>query len=190
MSLEIRSSRAALFCKTCSVKAQIERHYRCFPVNRLCEDIFWVMSLKNPIQTCSANQVFLKISENVQENACARIVFFDKVAHHQASNVIKKRQNTVNFEKLIKALCRTPTVSASNFNSTFLTPRLRKTYIYVFPALLFFVISKALHVPHRVQEQIHLVLRYILSQKAIFDVLIHQFSAAQQTSTAKLPDFF
>ena len=57
---------------------------------------------------------------------------------------------TVNFEKLIKALCRTPTVSASNFNSTFLTPGLRKTYIYVFPALLFFVISKALHVPHRV----------------------------------------
>ena len=43
---------------------------------------------------------------------------------------------TVNFEKLLKALCRTPTVSASNFNSTFLTLKMdifnRKMDIYVF----------------------------------------------------------
>ena len=80
---------------------------------------------------------------NLQENTCAR-VFLEKVAHHQACNLIKKRVQrrcfTVNFAKLLKALCRTPPVSASNFNSTFLTLGPRKTYIYVFQALLFFLI--------------------------------------------------
>ena len=51
--------------------------------------------------------------------------FFEKVAHRQACNFIKKRLQhrcfTVNFAKLLKALCRTPPVSASNFNSAFLT---------------------------------------------------------------------
>ena len=79
--------------------------------------------------------------------------FLEKVAHHQACNFIKKvlkyRCFTVNFAKLLKALCRTLPVSASNFNSTFLTLRPRKTYIYVFPAFLFFDISKPLHVSYR-----------------------------------------
>ena len=79
--------------------------------------------------------------------------FLQKIAHHQASNFIKKKLLhkcfTVDFAKLLKALCRTPPVSASNFNSTFLTLRARRTYIYVFPALLFFDISKPLHVPYR-----------------------------------------
>ena len=45
--------------------------------------------------------------------------------------------NTVNFEKLLKALCRIPPVSASNFNSSFLTLRPRKTCIYAFPTILY-----------------------------------------------------
>ena len=66
---------------------------------------------------------------------------------------------TVNFAKLLKALCRTPLVSASNFNSTFLTLRPRQTYIYVFPALRFLDISKPLHVPYRSYNQFHNILR-------------------------------
>ena len=67
--------------------------------------------------------------------------FLEKVAHHQVCNFIKKilqqRCFTMNFAKLLKALCRTPPLSASNFSSTLLTLRPRKMYIYVFPALLF-----------------------------------------------------
>ena len=63
---------------------------------------------------------------------------YDEVAHHQVSNFIKKRLqqgcSTVNFAKLLKAPSRTPPVSASAFDATFLTLRLRKSYIYVFPA--------------------------------------------------------
>ena len=70
-------------------------------------------------------------------------VFLDKVAHHQACNVIKERLQhrcfTVNFAKWLKALDRTPPVSASNFNSNFVTLRPRETYIHVFPVLLFLV---------------------------------------------------
>ena len=46
---------------------------------------------------------------------------------------LQHRCFTVNFAKLLKSLFRTPPVSASNFNSTFLTLRPRKTYIYFFP---------------------------------------------------------
>ena len=67
----------------------------------------------------------LKISENLQENTCARVFFLEKVAHRQVCNLIKKRLQhrcfTVNFAKLLKALYRIPPVRASNFNSTFLT---------------------------------------------------------------------
>ena len=68
----------------------------------------------------------------------------DKFVHHQAWNFIKKTLQrkcfTVKFAKLLKVLCRTPPVSASDFNANFLTLRPRKTYIYVFPALVFFLI--------------------------------------------------
>ena len=57
----------------------------------------------------------------------------DKAAYYQACNLIKKRLQhrcfTVNFAKLLKALCRTPQENVSNFNSTFLTLRPQKTYI-------------------------------------------------------------
>ena len=91
----------------------------------------------------------------------------------------------MNFAILLKALCRTPLVSASNFNSTFLTLIPRKTYIYVSPAIL--DISKPLHVPYRS----YLVLHRIFSQtNSIFGVLMYKFSAPQQTSTLKLLEFF
>ena len=51
--------------------------------------------------------------------------FLEKVAHHQTCNFIII---TVNFAQLLKAICRTCPVSASNFNSTFLTVRPRETY--------------------------------------------------------------
>ena len=84
--------------------------------------IFLVYFTQASVRACSTKQVF-KISENLQENTCARDFFLEKVAHHQVCNVIKKRLQhrffTVNFAKLLKALFRTPPVSASNFNSTF-----------------------------------------------------------------------
>ena len=68
--------------------------------------------------------------------------FFEKVAHHEACNFIKKtlqhKYFPVNFAKLLKALCRTPPVGALNFNSALLTLRPRRTNVYVFPALHFF----------------------------------------------------
>ena len=70
-------------------------------------------------------------------------VFFDRVAHHQTCNFIEKKLQhrcfTVNFAKLLKALCRISSVSASNFNLTSLTLRPKDIYLYVFPALLFYI---------------------------------------------------
>ena len=104
--------------------------------------IFLVHFTQASVRACSTKYVFLKILENVKENTCAKVLFLEKIAHHQACKFIKKRLQhrwfTVNCAKLLKALCRTPSVNASDFNSIFLTLRPRKTYIYVFPASHFF----------------------------------------------------
>ena len=80
-------------------------------------------------------------------------LFLNKVAHHQTCTFFKKRLQyrylTLNFAKLLKALCRTPSVSAFDFNSTLLTLRPRKTYIYVFSVLLFLYIFKPRYVLYR-----------------------------------------
>ena len=78
-------------------------------------------------------------------NFCSLISLKHPFGHvlHNRFNFIKKRIQhrcfTINFAKLLKTLCRTPPVSASNFNSTFLTLRPSKTYIFVFPALHFWI---------------------------------------------------
>ena len=75
-----------------------------------------------------------------------------KVAHFQACNFVKKRLQhkyfSLNFAKLLKALCRTAPASGSDFNSTFLNLRPPITHVCVFPELLFLDISKPLHVPY------------------------------------------
>ena len=43
-------------------------------------------------QRCSVKKVFLEISQNSQENTCARVSFFNKVAG-LACNFIKKRDS-------------------------------------------------------------------------------------------------
>ena len=47
--------------------------------------------------------------------------FFDGVAHHPACNLIKKRLHhrcfTVNFAKVLKALCKSPPLSVADFNT-------------------------------------------------------------------------
>ena len=97
--------------------------------------------------------VLLKNFEKLTRKHLSQRFFLEKVVHHQACNFFEMRLQhscfTVDFAKLLKALCRTPLVDASNFNSTFLNFRTRKTYIYVFPALLFLNISKPLRVPYR-----------------------------------------
>ena len=42
------------------------------------------------IQRCSINKMFLELSQNSQENKCAR-VFFNKVAALRLANLVKKR---------------------------------------------------------------------------------------------------
>ena len=105
----------------------------------LVNTFFLVHFTQASIGTCSAKVGFLK---NFRKTASARVFLLDKVAYHEACNFIKKRLQhrcfTVNFAKLLKTLCRTPPVSASNFNSTFLTLRPRKMYVYVFRALFGF----------------------------------------------------
>ena len=101
----------------------------------------------------------------------------NKVAHHQACNIIKKRLqhtcSTVNFAKLLKALCKTPSVSAFNFNSTFLTLRPRKTYIYVFQAILFLLFLS--HFMLFIEARDKSIWSYTKCwvKQAIFDVLIY-----------------
>ena len=109
-------------------------------------------------------------------------------------NFIKKRLQhrcfTKNFAKLFRALCRTPPVSASNFNLTFLALGPRKTYIYVFSALLFLIfISLFMFLTEPRNKSIRFYTKFSVKQvSSIFDVLMYEFSAAQQASTAKLPE--
>ena len=113
-----------------------------YGVNRFCEYNFFGSFYSSIRSGMFCKIALLKSFGNLQKNTCARVFFLGKVAHQQTCNFIKKRLQhrcfAVNFAKLLKSLCRTPPVSASNFNSTFLTLRPRKTYIYVFPALLVF----------------------------------------------------
>ena len=123
------------------------------------------------------------------------VFLLGNVAHHEASNFIKRKLQhrcfTVNFAKLLKALCRTPPVSASNLNSTFLTLRACRTYIYVFPALLFLIfLSRFMFLIEARNISIWFYTKIFSQTSSIFDALMHQFSTAQQTSTAKLPEFF
>ena len=111
---------------------------------------FWFITLKHPfghvLQNSSSK--FWKTYRNTPVTE----FFLLKNLHTIKPTTLKGLQHrcfTVNFAKLLKSLCRTPPVSASNFNSTFLTLRPRKTYIYFFPALRFFDISKPLHVPYK-----------------------------------------
>ena len=100
-----------------------------------------------------------------------------KVAHHQACNFIKKRLqhrcSTVNFAKLLKALCKTPSGGAFNFNSTFLNLRPRKTYIYVFQAVLFLIFLS--HFMLFIEARDKSIWSYTKCwvKQAIFDILIY-----------------
>ena len=102
--------------------------------------LFWFISLKHPFGHVLQRGPLKSFGKLTRKHVCQSF-FLDKVAHHAACNFIKKgfqhRCFTVNFAKLLKTLWRTPPVSASNFNSTLLTLRPRKTYIYIFSALLF-----------------------------------------------------
>ena len=156
MSQEMRSRHAALFCKI-----DVWKTSQFSKKNTYDGVLFW----KNCKPTCFSSfhstirsGMFYKkgLLKNLRKLAGKQLCqsfFLEKIAHHQACKFIKKRHQhryfNVNFAKLLKTLCRTPPVSASNFPSTFLTFRLCKTHIYVFPALLFLDISKPLHVPDR-----------------------------------------
>ena len=104
--------------------------------------LFWFMSLKHPFGHALQRDPLKSFGKLTRTHVCQSF-FLDKVAHHPACNFIKKgfqhRCFTVNFAKFLKTLWRTPPVSASNFNSTLLTLRPRKTYIYIFSALLFYI---------------------------------------------------
>ena len=57
-------------------------------------------------QRCSVKKVFLEISQNSQENTCARISFFNKVAGLSSATLLKKRLwhscFPVNFLKFLR----------------------------------------------------------------------------------------
>ena len=50
----------------------------------------WYADLEAVAQTCSVKKVFLEVSQNSQENACARVSFLVKLCRPQACNFIKK----------------------------------------------------------------------------------------------------
>ena len=62
----------------------------------------WLWMLPNP---CSVEKVFLEISQNSQENTCAKVSFFKKVAGLTPANLLKKRlwhsYFSANFEKFL-----------------------------------------------------------------------------------------
>ena len=153
MSQEIRSSRAALFCKI-DVLLKLPNFHRkasvmeslfgkivsthvcnCTKKDAITDVFLWTdfvhtIFLVHFIQASAGmfcKIVLLKNFGKLKGKHLRQSFFLEKVAHHQACDSIKnglrRRCFNLNFEKLLKALWRTPPVSASNFNSTFLTLR-------------------------------------------------------------------
>ena len=52
------------------------------------------MEIVKVVQRCSAKKVFLEISHNPQENTCARVTFFNKVAGFRPANFLQKDTGT------------------------------------------------------------------------------------------------
>ena len=52
---------------------------------------FVVEAKEAVLQKCSVKKVFLEISEHSQENTCARVSFFNKVAGLKPATLLKKR---------------------------------------------------------------------------------------------------
>ena len=126
-------------CKpACLQLHQKGRHCRCFPVKRFCHSNFFGSYHSKFCSDMFYKMIFLKRRLTVQH--LRQSFFFDKVVHDQACNFIEKKLQhrcfTVNFTKLLKALCRTPSVSASNFNLTLLNPQTAKDVYLRFPGLL------------------------------------------------------
>ena len=46
------------------------------------------------VQRCSVKKVFLEISQNSQENTCARVSFFNKVADLRPATLLKRDSGT------------------------------------------------------------------------------------------------
>ena len=72
---------------------------------------FFLVSLKEPEAAawrCSVKKVFLEVSQNSQENTCARVSFFDKLADLRPAilliNRLWRRFFPVNFAKFLRTL--------------------------------------------------------------------------------------
>ena len=61
---------------------------------------------KSVVRRCSVKKIFLKTSQNSQENTCARVSFFNKVAAFRTATLLKKRLwhkcFPVNFAKFLR----------------------------------------------------------------------------------------
>ena len=99
-------------------------------------NFFLVDLIQHPLGYVLQNRYFQKFTKTYKKSSLPEFLS-DKFVHHQACNFIKKRLQlrcfTVNFAKLFSA-----PLSVSHFNTTFLTLNLRRTYIYIFQALLAF----------------------------------------------------
>ena len=60
------------------------------------------------VQRCSVKMVFLEISQNSQENTCARVSFFKKVAGLRPATLLKKRLCHRCFPVNLAKFLRTP----------------------------------------------------------------------------------
>ena len=60
------------------------------------------------VQKCSVKKVFLEISEHSQENTCARVSFFNKVAGLKPATLLKKRLWHRRFPMNAVKFLRTP----------------------------------------------------------------------------------
>ena len=70
--------------------------------------LFLTRGAEAVVRRCSVKKVFLEISQNSQENTCARVSFFNKVAG-KACNFIKKESLTQVFS------CEFCEISKNNF---------------------------------------------------------------------------
>ena len=71
----------------------------------MCSNLNLIERTEEVNQRCSVKKVLLEISQNSQENTCARVSFFNKVAglrHHVKTNLISLKLLLLRVISIVK----------------------------------------------------------------------------------------
>ena len=112
-----------------------------FACEQIKHNLFWFISFKHSLGYVLQNRSFQKFRKTYKKTPLPE--FLIKLYTIKPANLLKRDFSSDVLLWILRNcfkhfFYRTPPVSVSHFNSTFLTLSLRRTYIYIFQALLGF----------------------------------------------------